>query len=122
MRDFTELAHRARSQSVASGFAERGEKVRASQDSAALADYYSNRITLIIGECIEAHEELRKGHLMAHTYWKDGKPEGVPVELADIVIRVMDLAEEVGIDLEHEVIAKLDFNLTRSRMHGGKAF
>ncbi len=127
MADFSEIASRCRSASVSRGFGERGEELRAGYRSERvtqvdLADYYANRLTLVIGEVIEAHEELRVGRRMDEVYWKDGKPEGVPVELADVVIRVMDLALEVGIDLEREVINKLDFNDTRARMHGGKQF
>lgn len=48
------------------------------------------------------------------------KPEGVPSELADIVIRVMDAAVEYGIDLNDEVELKLAYNRTRPHRHGGK--
>lgn len=49
-----------------------------------------------------------------------GKPEGFPSELADVIIRVADLAERLGIDLEHEIQLKYDYNQTREKMHGGK--
>jgi NTP pyrophosphatase (non-canonical NTP hydrolase) len=39
-------------------------------------------------------------------------------ELADIVIRTMDLAEYMGIDLATEIEAKHAFNLTRPQRHG----
>ena len=41
-------------------------------------------------------------------------------ELADIVIRVMDLAEHVRVDLEAEVERKLAINRDRPYRHGGK--
>ena len=41
-------------------------------------------------------------------------------ELADIVIRVGDLAERLGIDLGRAVEEKHAFNLTRAMKHGGK--
>lgn len=41
-------------------------------------------------------------------------------ELADIVIRVMDLAEYKGIDLEGHILAKDRYNNTRPHMHGKK--
>lgn len=50
------------------------------------------------------------------------KPEGVPSELADVVIRVMDFCGARGIDLEEVIIEKLDYNATRGHKHGGKAF
>lgn len=46
------------------------------------------------------------------------KPEGVPSELADVVIRIFDLAGWLGVDLETAIIEKLDFNQTRSHKHG----
>jgi NTP pyrophosphatase (non-canonical NTP hydrolase) len=41
-------------------------------------------------------------------------------ELADIVIRVMDMAEHAGIDLESQIIHKNNINKTRGYKHGGK--
>lgn len=49
-----------------------------------------------------------------------GKPVGFPSELADIIIRVADLAGRLGIDLDAEIQRKFAFNRTRDRMHGGK--
>lgn len=122
MSDFSELSHAARDISVSHGFAYRGDALRNANDPEGLADYYSNRLFLIAREVTEAHEELRKGHAMTHTYYrKDGKPEGVPFELADVVIRCMDLAEEIGVDLEALIIEKMTFNATRPFKHG-KAF
>lgn len=48
------------------------------------------------------------------------KPEGIPSELADIVIRVGDASEEYGIDLGQEVLLKQSYNATRPHKHGGK--
>lgn len=41
-------------------------------------------------------------------------------ELADIVIRVFDMAEALGIDIEQEILDKHSFNLTRPYRHGEK--
>lgn len=93
------------------------------ESDAELADYIGNRLMLIAGEATEAHEELRAGHRVDEAYHSEGgKPEGVPSELADIVIRVFDLAGEAGIDLASVIAGKLAFNATRERMHGGKRF
>lgn len=119
MSDFTELAKTARRISVEHGFAYRGDALRTANNPDGLQDYYSNRLFLVSGEVAEAHEELRKGHPMAHTYYReDGKPEGVPFELADVVIRAMDLAEECGLDLEALVVEKMKFNESRPHLHG----
>jgi len=48
------------------------------------------------------------------------KPEGIPTELADIVIRVMDYCGHEGIDLEKAILEKHEYNKTRPFKHGGK--
>jgi NTP pyrophosphatase (non-canonical NTP hydrolase) len=49
-----------------------------------------------------------------------GKPEGVGPELADLMIRVLDYAEHVGLDMAHEIEQKMAHNQTRELYHGGK--
>jgi NTP pyrophosphatase (non-canonical NTP hydrolase) len=39
-------------------------------------------------------------------------------ELADALIRILDLAESKGIDLEWHVKQKMKYNSTRDKMHG----
>ena len=41
-------------------------------------------------------------------------------ELADIVIRVFDCAEATGVNIEQEIVNKVDKNLARKYKHGGK--
>lgn len=43
-------------------------------------------------------------------------------ELADIVIRVMDHAETIGIDLETAIVSKNERNRGREYRHGGKRY
>jgi NTP pyrophosphatase (non-canonical NTP hydrolase) len=48
------------------------------------------------------------------------KPVGVGSEFADVLIRLLDTCDRFGIDLEAEYTAKMQFNWTRPRRHGGK--
>ena len=104
-----------------------------------LTNWQGNKLLLIVSEVVEAHDELRSGHTAYETYYaaKDGinyqvqehdfdktplfKPEGVPSELADTIIRVADFAWTEGFDLSGIILEKLEFNATRPHKHG-KAF
>lgn len=50
-----------------------------------------------------------------------GKPQGIASELADVLIRVFDMAEEKGIPLLQAIFDKHAYNQTRPWKHGGKA-
>lgn len=89
------------------------------------------KIALAQGEGHEAIECVRDGQLDT---WYDedqgfdelglplpAKPEGLPIELADVVIRVADLCGAMGIDLDEAVRVKLAYNETRKHRHGGRA-
>lgn len=83
----------------------------------------SNRLgallALVHSEVSEALESVRGGELEMFIR-SDGKPEGLPSELADVVIRVMDMCGLLGINLAEAVRAKHAYNTTRSQRHGGK--
>lgn len=49
------------------------------------------------------------------------KPIGLPSELADALIRILDTCGALGIDIDEAVRVKHAFNETRSHRHGGKA-
>lgn len=76
------------------------------------------KIALIHSELSEALEEVRAGHAPDEVYEVDGKPEGMPIELADVVIRVADLCGHYGIDLNAAVEKKLRYNDRRPAKHG----
>ena len=55
-------------------------------------DNFGNQCTNFHAEATEAWEECRNGHEMNEIYYNYGnpKPEGVPIEFADLVIRFLD--------------------------------
>jgi NTP pyrophosphatase (non-canonical NTP hydrolase) len=48
------------------------------------------------------------------------KPEGVGSEMADLLIRLLDTCDVLGIDLPAEYERKMIYNRTRPYQHGGK--
>jgi NTP pyrophosphatase (non-canonical NTP hydrolase) len=79
------------------------------------------RLLLVSSEITEAFEEYREGKGLTLIYEEpDGKPCGFPIELADAVIRLLDLAEGLGINLEKAVIMKHEYNKYRHWRHGNK--
>jgi NTP pyrophosphatase (non-canonical NTP hydrolase) len=96
-------------------------------------------LALIHSEVSEALEEVRDDHLQ--TYWvrksmedrifsetaekaeaiaAGYKPEGLPIELADVIIRVLDLCGALEIDIEQAIEDKVAYNTTRTHRHGGR--
>lgn len=46
------------------------------------------------------------------------KPEGVPVELADAIVRILDMCAAWGIDIDEVVAHKMAYNERRPYKHG----
>jgi len=82
------------------------------------------KLALIHSEVSEALEDYRNGDMALGFLDSDGadagKPYGLPSELADIVIRVYDLAGALGIDLDAAIEVKHQYNVGRPYRHGGK--
>jgi len=83
-------------------------------------------LMLMVTELAEAMEEHRNGRALDEIWHqpeghpKAGKPEGVPVELADVIIRICDLAGHHKIPLNAALREKLAYNKTRPYRHGNK--
>lgn len=65
--------------------------------------YVPAKLALIMSEAVEALE-----------WHRAGKHDEIGHDLADIVIRTMDLAEALGIDLGVEILKKHEVNKTRA--------
>lgn len=81
-------------------------------------------------EISEAWEEIRNGHTVDEVYTNDAvwakqrelpsKPEGFPIEMADLAIRLFHLVAYYGINLEAMIALKMKYNESRPFRHGGK--
>jgi len=109
-----------------------------------LKDKVGDQFANFHSEISEAWEEWRSGHKWNDVYYNfdlcncgvpighvgtlelhspgcpGTKPEGIPIELADTVIRILHTCGFYGIDLEGMIKLKMMFNETREIRHGGK--
>lgn len=110
-RQFNQLAH-------AKGWWEKG---RGGTDRS-----FGDFTALFGSEIFEAFAEWRKGYPINETrmeYVESEqilKPEGVPIELADVIIRILDYCIEYDIDIEAAMLAKFEYNKQRPYRHGGR--
>lgn len=110
------------------------------------ADTIAGKLLLVHSEVSEAAECLRDArpcpHGSADVDWDDirelqyetpftslvatvtepasMKPVGFASEIADTIIRLLDICGRVGIDIDEAVMRKVEFNHYRSQRHGGK--
>lgn len=76
------------------------------------------KLLLVVCEVAEATEILRNHTDVGDvSYGKDGKPAGFRFELADIIIRVLDIGAHYDLDLEQAVSKKMAYNRSRPSKH-----
>ena len=78
------------------------------------AGVVAEKIALVHSELSEALESARRWYPESKKI-EDGNFEE---ELADAVIRIMDLAVAMGVDLSGSILRKHEYNKTRERKHG----
>ena len=86
-------------------------------------ELFMEKMMLIVSEISEAVEEFRDGKGLNATFYGPGnppKPLGIPTEVADAIIRILDWCEANGVDIEKALIEKMEYNESRAFRHGGK--
>ncbi len=86
--------------------------VKATEDA-----FIAQKIALIQSELSEALEAMRKGNYAENGYGV-GKKDSFADELIDAVVRILDLGGELGIDLDAQLVFKMEYNAQREAKHG----
>ena len=85
---------------------------------------FGESLALVHSEVSEVLEDWRHGRSMDTIQWEVGphsgkpKPAGIPIEMADIIIRVLDLCAFYNIDIETAITEKIAYNRERPYRHG----
>jgi NTP pyrophosphatase (non-canonical NTP hydrolase) len=87
---------------------------------------FGESLALIHAEVSEVLEDWRRGAPLNEILWKvdpdtglRAKPDGIPIEFADVIIRVLELCGAYKIDIDTAIAEKVAFNKDRPYRHGG---
>lgn len=86
-------------------------------------DRVASKLALVHSEISEALEDLRDEKIVMRLVTNSkglSEPVGLEVELADAVIRILDLAQGLGLDIENAIYEKMIYNQKREYKHGRK--
>ena len=79
-------------------------------------------VTSELGEAMEAHRKGRFANLEAYEEFSEDFEDAIKDtfedEIADSVIRLLDMCGGLGIDIDTHIRLKLEYNKTRERLHG----
>ena len=96
-----------------------------SELSEALEEYRAGR-PMVWYECLVSESSCEPGHYHYSVHCCEGcgnkgeKPEGIAVEMADCIIRILDWCGKEGVNIDAILREKMEYNKTRPYRHGGK--
>lgn len=79
--------------------------------------FIAQKIALVMSEAGEALEAMRKPNYEKNGYGI-GEKDSFADELADTIIRLLDLCGELDIDIDAQIEWKMNHNATRPPKHG----
>lgn len=82
---------------------------------------FLHALFMVVEELGEAGKAYRDNGPMQEIWYSiEGKPEGVPVEIGDAIVRLCVIAAKYGMPLEQAIKEKMAFNKTRPHRFGGR--
>lgn len=137
---FNELAQEIHRNAIDHGWwAEEEVEVGGAGIGVGIPRNFGEVLMLIVTEASEAMDSWRDGDDMTTVYMKhrdgtrceshkrclhpagtsdEAEPEGIPIELADVIIRTLDACAAYGIDIDTAISTKMQYNSTRPYKHG----